>query len=260
MAAPQTTLDNTVLRRGGYVARLAGDAADLLRCQHLRHRCFIADAGAPLRTDGIETDQFDALCDHGMVEDTTGALVACFRVLHLTSGAKLHTSYSAQYYDLERLSEFTDPMLELGRFCVDPDVRDPDVLRIAWGLLAVVVDTHRAGMLFGCSSFAGVEAAAYGQALDLLAAQHQAPDVWRPAAKAPQTVDFGKTAKPVTDRAAAMAQIPSLLKTYLTMGGWVSDHAVIDPAMNTLHVFTALEIAKIPPSRAAALRAIAKDF
>jgi hypothetical protein len=41
------------------------------------------------------------------------------------------------------------------------------------------------------------------------------------------------------------------------MGGWVSDHAVIDRQMNTLHVFTGLEIAAIPPNRARLLRALA---
>ena len=57
-------------------------------------------------------------------------------------------------------------------------------------------------------------------------------------------------------RKAAMEQLPALLKTYLSMGGWVSDHAVVDVQMNTLHVFTGLEIAAIPPARAKALRAI----
>jgi putative hemolysin len=143
-----------------------------------------------------------------------------------------------------------------------PDVRDPDVLRIAWGMLAAIVDARSVGLLFGCSSFAGTDAAIYGQAFDLLAQRHQAPDQWHPDVKAPQVVEFGKNAQGVTDRAIldhakAMAQVPMLLKTYLAMGGWVSDHAVIDTAMNTLHVFTGVEIAKIPPARAKALRAVA---
>jgi len=41
------------------------------------------------------------------------------------------------------------------------------------------------------------------------------------------------------------------------MGGWVSDHAVVDHEMHTLHVFTGLEIAAIPIVRAKALRDIA---
>jgi len=55
----------------------------------------------------------------------------------------------------------------------------------------------------------------------------------------------------------ARQQIPPLLRSYLAMGGWVSDHAVIDRQMNTLHVFTGLEIAAIPPNRARLLRTLA---
>jgi L-ornithine Nalpha-acyltransferase len=59
------------------------------------------------------------------------------------------------------------------------------------------------------------------------------------------------------DPRRAALSMPPLLRTYLAMGGWVSDHAVVDRALNTLHVFTALEIAAIPPARARALRLIA---
>ena len=54
-----------------------------------------------------------------------------------------------------------------------------------------------------------------------------------------------------------MRAIPPLLRTYLAMGGWVSDHAVIDRQMNTIHVFTGVEIDRVPVARARALRAIA---
>jgi len=41
------------------------------------------------------------------------------------------------------------------------------------------------------------------------------------------------------------------------MGGWVSDHAVLDFDLDTLHVFTGLEIRAIPEGRARALRMVA---
>jgi L-ornithine Nalpha-acyltransferase len=31
-------------------------------------------------------------------------------------------------------------MVEMGRFCIHPDCRDPDILRVAWGAMARVVD------------------------------------------------------------------------------------------------------------------------
>ena len=51
--------------------------------------------------------------------------------------------------------------------------------------------------------------------------------------------------------------MPPLLRTYLMMGGWVSDHAVMDRQLGTMHVFTGVEIKAIPPARARALRALA---
>jgi putative hemolysin len=54
-----------------------------------------------------------------------------------------------------------------------------------------------------------------------------------------------------------MRAMPPLLRSYLAMGGWVSDHAVVDRDLGTLHVFTALEIAALPPARARRLRALA---
>jgi putative hemolysin len=56
------------------------------------------------------------------------------------------------------------------------------------------------------------------------------------------------------DLKRAMATLPPLLRSYLMLGGWVSDHAVIDQDLNTLHVFTGLEIAAVPPARARLLR------
>jgi putative hemolysin len=61
----------------------------------------------------------------------------------------------------------------------------------------------------------------------------------------------------VTDRRAALVALPPLLRTYLAMGGWVSDHAVVDRQLNTLHVFTCVEVDKVPAARAASLRAVA---
>ncbi|MCF2872301.1 GNAT family N-acetyltransferase [Octadecabacter sp. G9-8] len=244
------------LHRGGYVARFAQGAEDLAAAAALRHLCFVESAGRPALADGLDTDQFDGRCDHVLVEDSSGRVLCCFRVLALASGAELNMSYSAQYYDLERLLSYRDPMIELGRFCVHPDVKDGDVLRIAWGMLAAYVDAQAAGLLFGCASFEGTQAAHYGDAFDLLAARHLAPDAWMPDVRAPDVVAFGRAAKPVRDHAAALGQLPSLLRTYLSMGGWVSDHAVIDRDMNTLHVFTGLEISAIPAARAKALRSV----
>ena len=190
-------------RRGGYVARFAQNAADLRAAATLRHLCFVEAAGRPALPDGLETDHFDSLCDHVLVEDASGKTLCCFRVLALGSGRDLGTSYSSQYYDLEPLFDYSDPMVELGRFCVHPDAKDSDVLRIAWGMLAAFVDAHAAGMLFGCASFEGTDATPYGLAFDLLAARHLAPQGWMPLVKSDDVLRFAHSASAVGDQRAA---------------------------------------------------------
>lgn len=187
-----------------------------------------------------------------MVADRAGRLVATARLLELASGAEIGKSYAAQFYDLSGLAGVARPMIEVGRFCVAPDVHDADVLRTAWGALTARVEAQGVGMLFGSTSFLGTEATPYGQAFARLAARHLGPSDLRPKPKSKEVVAFAQVPAGGSD------PMPPLLRTYLAMGGWVSDHAVVDRDMNTLHVFTCLEVAAVPPARAAALRALAQ--
>ena len=243
------------LSKGRYAARLAATPDDLRAAQALRGRCF-RGAGA---TEGCDADDFDAVCEHVLVEDlATGRLVCCFRLMPLESGAQIGRSYSAQYYNLSALAGYPGRMVEMGRFCIEPELHDPDILRVAWGAMTRFVDAGRVEMLFGCSSFLGTDWECYADAFAVLAERHLAPRRWLPRVKAPKVVRYARALLGRKgDPKLAMLRMPPLLRTYLVMGGWVSDHAVVDEDLGTLHVFTGLEIGAIPPARARALRMVA---
>lgn len=238
-----------ILRGGRYAARFATNDSDLARAQALRAICF--RNGAP---DG---DSFDARCRHVLVEHSQSGDLACtFRLLPLARGTEIGGSYAAQYYGLDGLESYQAPMVEMGRFCIRPGLNDPDVLRVAWGAMTAYVDGAGVGMLFGCSSFHGTEAEAFLDAFTLLSQRHLAPKRWLPRVKAPDVFRFARAlGRHTPDLAKAMRAMPPLLRSYVMMGGWVSDHAVVDRDLGTLHVFTGLEIAAIPPARARFLRA-----
>ena len=239
--------------RGRYRARSAQTPEDIAAAQRLRALAFRGpDSDTP------DADDFDAACTHVLVEEArTGDLVCCFRLLHLGSGAEIGRSYSAQFYELSALADFDGPMVEMGRFCIHPAWRDPDILRVAWGAMTAYVDREGVEMLFGCSSFHGTEAREYYDAFALLRDRHIAPKRWLPRVKAPAVFRFAARLRRKPDLKRAQANMPPLLRTYLMMGGWVSDHAVIDRDLGTLHVFTGLEIRAVPPARARLLRAVA---
>lgn len=245
-------------RRGRYQARLAETPADIGAAQRLRWLCFVARNGAADDGLQIDADRLDDDCLHMLIElADTGQLVCCYRFLPLSGGSEIARSYSAQFYNLSALESFDGPMVEMGRFCIHPEFRDPDIIRTAWAAMTRHVDETGIEMLFGCSSFVGTEPEDHAEAFAMLKERHLAPRRWWPRVKAPKVFRFARALrlrKP--DPKRAMAAMPPLLRSYLAMGGWVSDHAVVDPALRTMHVFTGVEIRAIPPARRKLLRAV----
>ena len=241
-------------RKGRYRTRIAATDVDVRAAQRLRWLCFYGghdDTGTR-----IDADSLDADCRHVLIEDeASGRLVCCFRFLPLAAGSQIVRSYSAQFYNLSALSRFDGKMVEMGRFCVLPGARDPDIIRTAWAAMTRYVEQEGVEMLFGCSSFAGTDPSAHEEAFAILKERHLAPRRWWPRVKAPRVVRFARARRiSAPDPRRAMAAMPPLLRSYLAMGGWVSDHAVVDPALQTMHVFTGVEIRAIPPARRRLLR------
>ena len=238
------------LMKSRYEAFEATTRPEIEAAQRLRHLAFKG-------VDGLDADAFDEICTHILVKDRkSGSLVCCFRFLPLNSGNEIAQSYSAQYYELSALQDFQGTMVEMGRFCIHPDVQDPDILRVAWAAMTAYVDNNNVELLFGCSSFKGTDAKEYFDAFAMLRDRHIAPKRWLPRVKAPKVFQFAARLRRKPDLKQAQLRMPPLLRTYLMMGGWVSDHAVVDEQMNTLHVFTGLEIKAIPPARKRLLRAM----
>ncbi len=239
---------------GKYTARFAKSDTDIQAAQALRYRTF-RDEG-----EGLDADEFDAICKHILVEETkTDRLICTFRLMPLANGREIDKSYSAQFYELSSLYDIEGMIVEMGRFCIDPAYKDPDILRVAWGAMTSYVDENDVELLFGCSSFSGTDSEEYTDAFALLKEKHLAPKRRLPKIKAPRVFRFAsklKLKKP--NLKLAQRRMPPLLRTYLVMGGWVSDHAVVDNDLNTLHVFTGLEIKGIPASRKRLLRATAQ--
>jgi len=230
--------------KGRLRARLAAGDEDLHACQRLRHQCFFGRAG-------VDVAPLDPLFQHLMIHDERGQLRGTLRFRVSRTGHDLNQGYVARHYDLRRWNDVAGPFLEIGRFCTVPGDLDADLLRMLWGALTRVVDAQGITMLFGCTSFEGTDPSRYGAVFHRLARNHQGPAALRPVLSDPNAVPFADIA------ASGIAPMPALLKSYLSLGGWVGDHVVIDHDMNTLHVFTCLEVNAMSAARVARLRAVA---
>lgn len=231
-----------------YRARLARTGQDLVRVQALRGQMF--------RGAGRDADAFDAQCQHLMVDEVeSGRLVATLRYQLLAPSDDFAQTYSAQFYDLGILGRWPGAKLELGRFCVAHRLNDPNVLRLVWAFLTQVVDQNRIGLLFGCTSFARVDDNV-APAVFATLTQYLGPAIWRPEATAPERFSIRERGERSSGSAAALQGQSPLLQGYLSLGGWISDDAVIDRDLGTILAFTALEVAQIPSVRQKLLRAL----
>lgn len=246
---------------GLYTARLATGPKDLAKAFALRHLCFRAHrnlsgrnlSGRNLSGPASDADRFDAACQHVLIW-AGDQVVGGYRVQSFAKDQGLSDSYAAQFYNLTRFQGQSVPMIEMGRFCVHPEHSDPDILRLCWASLTRLVDKAGAAILFGCTSFDGADPARHRAALRYLAQHHLGPETIRPGQGAAPGISLAELPPPVPD---VPPRLPPLLRTYLAMGGWVSDHAVLDHDLDTTHIFTALNIAAIPAARARALRILA---
>ena len=234
-----------IVRVGRYRARFASSRNDVWSAQALRYECFNLSNKIEL-----DVDDFDTICQHVLIENLeTQKLICCYRILSFENGKKIDSSYSSKFYDLKAIEKYSAPMIEVGRFCIDPEENDSSVVLTAWAALAQIVDQNKIELLFGCSSFAGIEKEKYLDCFALLRDRYIAPYYWRPKIKAEQVFCYSKELIYQVDEKKALLNMPPLLKTYLSMGAWVSDHAVVDLNMKTLHLFTGVEISKIPKRR-----------
>lgn len=235
---------------GGFPVRFARSVSDINLVQTLRRDRFLkSGAQQP------DTDRFDSLCAHLMVFSPDGGrLLASARLRLISSHTDMSATYTGQFYGLSALLRKYMPALEIGRLCQVADADDmPDALRALLAAVTLIAVQTGVELLFGCTSFRGQEMQRHQAALTWLGARHTGPLALRPTRIHPRA-----SALPDgdPDPQAARQALPALLRMYLAMGGWVSDHAVVDPELDTVHVFTAVPTATIPPARSRALRAL----
>lgn len=245
--------------------RLARDACDLRAAQRLRYRVFIEEMGG----DGVlvdhaqrlECDALDPVFDHLLLidhdrdPDKGDHVVGAYRLLPDTRLSEAGQFYCDTEFDLTPLHQSGRRLLELGRSCVDPAHRGGVGMLQLWQGLAEYVVSREIEILFGAASFRGTDPACWAQALSYLHHKHLVPASLR--VRSLQDNRFAPLAPDALDLRQAMAQMPSLIRAYLRLGGVVGEGVFLDEAFQTTDVCIILDTqAMSAPARSFALRGV----
>jgi len=227
--------------------RLAQTDADLHAAQRLRYEVFIEELGG----DGpmvdhearLERDAFDTFFDHLLLIDRTsnGRVVGVYRVLRSDMAAKAGRFYSEDEYDLTAVKNSGRTLLELGRSCVHADYRGGAAMYYLWNGLGAYVVEHGIDVMFGVASFHGTDIDAIREPLAYLHHNHLAPEALRTCVLPEhfQTMDLMPADQ--IDKRAALKAMPTLIKAYLRLGGFVGEGAFVDHSFNTTDVFLLMD-------------------
>src|SRR5262245_10703710 len=112
---------------------LARSEAEVRAAQRLRWRVFVEELGARLESSepGLDSDRFDAHCDHLLVRETaTGDVVGTYRMLPPERVARAGGFYAESEFHLTRLVALRRRMVEVGRACVRRDHRTGGVISL----------------------------------------------------------------------------------------------------------------------------------
>ena len=212
--------------------------ANRLRAQKFRQKIF-RDSEI-----GLDEDKYDLLSDHCLIFDkkSNDRLVLVFRSRIFSSMEDILSSYSAQYYDLTRLSSLPLKPMEIGRLCIDKDANDPFLLLFAFKYLRSLASSRKVDFIFGCSSFTGADNPRHLAALNSLEKNQIASSKFLIKKKSSSVLDIKKKFIAAQENRKSRSFLPPLLKFYLSLGGRVSDHAVIDKDLDTLHIFTYVDL------------------
>ena len=233
--------------------RLAKTPAEIRAAQRLRYSVFIEELGGsgPMvdHDEGLERDRFDPFFDHLILLDhrrtDDDQVVGVYRVMRADGAEKAGQFYSEDEYDLSVLRASGRTVLELGRSCVHADYRGGTAMMHLWNGLAAYIADHRVEVMFGVASFHGLDPSPIAGPLSLLHHRHLAPADIRPKARKRGNHAMDMIAEDALDRPAAIRAMPSLIKAYLRLGGFVGEGAYIDRPFNCIDVCLVMDVARM---------------
>jgi putative hemolysin len=246
---------------GRYRLRLAEDADDRTAACRLRFKVFNIELGEGLESSyetGLDTDRFDAVCEHLLVEDRLSwRVVGTYRMQSGVTAARHHGYYSEQEFNMAPYEPLRPGILELGRASIDREHRTPEVLMLLWRGIAQYATDMGLRYLLGCSSLNSNDPAEGWQMYRQLENFRVAPEfeTMPTAAYACPTEQQDADAQPAfcqTDRSLPVevspapgktpVKVPKLLRTYLAIGARIAAPPAWDREFRTIDFLTLLDL------------------
>lgn len=224
-----------------YSVKLVSSTRQFRAALRLRYEVFNVELQEGLQSShstGYDFDRFDAVVDHIIVSCAyTNRVVGTYRLQTGEMAARNLGYYSEREFDFSPYEPLRSQVLELGRACIHQEHRNTQVLMLLWKAIVKYGIERGCRYLLGCSSLtsqdAAMGAAVYGKLKNFLV---------RPELQTrPQpALECG------LETASDEANVPKLLRAYLTVGAQICGPPALDAEFGTIDFLTLLDLAELP--------------
>jgi putative hemolysin len=238
-----------------YRVRLARTNEDREAAYRLRFRVFNIEMGDGLESSyeiGLDTDAFDAICEHLAVEEkSTRRIVGTYRMQSGETAARHLGYYSEREFRFAPYEPLRKGMLELGRASIDREHRTPEVLTLLWRGIAQYASHMGLRYLIGCSSLSSRDPREGWQVYHQLEQYRVSPEFTTAPTAAfacPGELLDASAPSPLGIIEATPPRIPRLLKTYLAIGARICAPPALDQEFGTIDFLTLLDLEMLSPA------------
>jgi putative hemolysin len=235
-------------RPGGaqkYSVRLAELPEERLQAFRLRFLVFNLELNEGLESayqTGYDTDEFDSVCDHLIVEHkASGKVIATYRMQTGTTAAVNLGYYSGREFDFAPFEPLRGSLVEVGRAAILKEHRTFEVLNLLWKGIAVYALQHGGRYLVGCSSLTSQNPA---EGIELF--RQLEPFLAPPELRTKPLPGFGLDSDS-TRIAEDAVTAPRLLRAYLNLGARICGEPALDREFKTIDFLTLLDLESLSP-------------
>jgi len=243
-------------RLGSLTTRLARDFHELKEAQRVRYEVFCEELSARQSIDRdkrLEQEKHDLICDHLLVLEKNGLgnpkIVGTQRFL-VKQASDSHLEFRSQTeFDLEDLARRhpVKRFMELGRSCILNSHRSKRTIELMWhGTWAYAVQ-KQVDVMTGCASFYASDVTQISDQLGFLSTLSSERDEWKVRPTQENAIKISQFEKSGIDPRQAIRGLPPLIKGYLRLGAYFSEHAVMDEEFGTIDVAVILPVGNINP-------------
>ncbi len=236
---------NVEFNFGSYQVKTIRDSDPLMRnVKKLRFKSFFDEKNL----NKIDSDEFDELCDHLVVIDTSRSedyVVGTYRLLYRQNEGIPVKFYSQSEFNIANILNKRSSLLEAGRSCVRKEYRDGRIIKLLWKGLATYIVKSNVEYIFGCASFPSSNHNRFLSQLSYLHHFHHPSEDLQTNPVDNLKAEFKVIDKQKINNEKEFRSLPPLIKAYLRVGAYVGSGAVIDKNFDTTDVLIILDTKKL---------------